>query len=308
MKGWAKVLAGAAIIFIINFIWHLYPASRFKAGEVPILVSSGYEGPAKEYARFNVLLLGIDAREREDSRTDAIMLANVDTERGAVNLVSICRDTRVHLDGVGYTKINHAHIIGELKGGNRAGTEASLNAVSKLCKCSINYFFKINFKAFEGFIDTIGGIDIDLPSPVKLTFSGIIIPAGCQNLNGDLTLQLVRERFSLADGDFGRQSNQFLVIRAVFRKVVQPGNIERIPDFYRQFRKEIIDTNLTEGDMASIALMLKNMSPENFRHVIIPGQDGYYVDPLLKEKTYYWIPDLKKTEEISRQFLVCNSL
>lgn len=108
-------------------------------------------------ASFTVLILGVDARSNEASRTDVIMIANVNLADKTLNLVSIPRDTRINIPEVGYTKINHAHFLGNLNGGNRSGTEATIQAVSNFLKIPINYYIKINFDGFVHFIDTIEG-------------------------------------------------------------------------------------------------------------------------------------------------------
>ena len=61
-----------------------------------------------------VLLLGCDMRDGEAAgRSDTIMLAFVNMESKAINLLSIPRDTRVELaEGKGTTKINHAFAYG----------------------------------------------------------------------------------------------------------------------------------------------------------------------------------------------------
>ncbi len=95
---------------------------------------------------FNMLVLGIDARRNEPSRSDVMILANINPKTRKVLLISIPRDTRVEIPGVGNTKINHAHVLGEIEGGNHQGTVASLQAVSNLLNCDIHCYIKVNPK------------------------------------------------------------------------------------------------------------------------------------------------------------------
>lgn len=74
------------------------------------------------------MILGSDARGIEASRTDSIMLISADTKSKHVSIISIPRDTRVNLPGIGLTKITHANAMGEASGGVRAGTLASVQA------------------------------------------------------------------------------------------------------------------------------------------------------------------------------------
>ncbi|MCK8487318.1 LCP family protein [Paenibacillus sp. MBLB2552] len=253
---------------------------------------------------FNLLLLATDARADEASRTDVLMLAHVNPEQSKVNLVSIPRDTRVHLPGIGLTKINHAHAMAEAGGkGGHAGTLAAIQAVSNLCRCSINYYVKTNFDGFEHFIDTIGGVDVELDAPVKLTYNYRTLPAGEQHWNGETTLDFVRERKSLDDGDNARQRNQALVVQAIARRLLVPDNLAQLPELIRQVKEDILDTNLTDADMLSLAWMIRGIDPEEMNFVQFPGSSDKAHDPLVNAELYYWIPDMTTWNELSPQIL-----
>ncbi|MGP0586286.1 LCP family protein [Paenibacillus timonensis] len=253
---------------------------------------------------FNLLLLATDARAKEASRTDVLMLAHVNPGQNKVSLVSIPRDTRVHLPGIGLTKINHAHAMAEAGGkGGHAGTLAAIQAVSNLCRCSLNYYVKTDFDGFEHFIDTIGGVDVKLDAPVKLTYNYRTLPAGEQHWNGETTLDFVRERKSLDDGDNARQRNQALVVQAIARRLLVPDNLAQLPELIRQVKEDILDTNLSNADMLSLAWMVRGIDPEEMYFVQFPGNSGKAHDPLVNAELYYWIPDMKAWSDLSREIL-----
>src|SRR5690625_7506272 len=61
----------------------------------------------------NILLLGVDAKEGESGRSDAMMVLTVDPKSDQMQLISIPRDTRVHNAGRdGEEKITDARAIG----------------------------------------------------------------------------------------------------------------------------------------------------------------------------------------------------
>ena len=138
----------------------------------------------KDGGRINVLLLGSDARGDEASRTDSMILISADTKTKHVSMISIPRDTRVNLPGIGLTKITHANAMGELSGGVHEGTMASVQAVNNLLGVTINDYAKINFEGFKTIVDAVGGIDVTLPKAVG------DIKEGNQHLNGVMALQL----------------------------------------------------------------------------------------------------------------------
>lgn len=274
------------------------------AGEAAAAKPEPTEGIRGARGSFNLLLLATDARADEASRTDVLMLAHVNPEQNTVSLVSIPRDTQVNLPGIGLTKINHAHAMAEANGqGGHAGTLAAIQAVSNLCRCSINYYVKTNFDGFEHFVDTIGGIEVELDTPVKLTYNYRTLPAGKQHWNGETALDFVRERKSLDDGDNARQRNQALVIQAIARKLLVPDNLARLPELIRLVKEDILDSNLTDADMLSLAWMVRGVDPEEMYFVQFPGSSGKARDPLVGAELYYWIPNMTAWAELSRQIL-----
>lgn len=250
---------------------------------------------------FNILILGIDARDTNPSRADMIMVVNINPLAKTVNLVSIPRDARIAVAGIGYTKINHTHLLGEMKGGNLKGTQASLNAVANLLLCNLNYYVKVDFQGFKNFIDTLGGLDIRLPDSVKLTFKSITLPAGNNHLNGDMTLELTRERYSLKNGDFGRQRNQLLVLKAIAKQMMG-SDITRLSESISQASKNVVDTNLTNADLLSLAWLLRQVPEGNLNYYQIRGESEYGLDPLTKTVVYYWKVDMEDIKRIQKHF------
>ena len=59
-----------------------------------------------------VMIMGVDERVDDVGRSDTLMLATVDPKKKSASLLSIPRDTRVHIPGYGYDKINVAYSLG----------------------------------------------------------------------------------------------------------------------------------------------------------------------------------------------------
>jgi LCP family protein required for cell wall assembly len=332
MSKWVRIWTGVGIcitvIIIVIIAWvyvQLNPEQHFKQTEYPVLAkprkptmsnrahsipesTQFVAPPTTDQSTFNVLLLGIDARADESSRTDMMVVAHIDLDNKKINMVSIPRDTQVNLPGIGYTKINHAHFIGQQKGGNTAGTEASMQAVSDLLGIPINYYVKTNFEGFIHFVDTIGGIEVDLPMEVRLDQplegrSIITLPAGKQTLDGEVTLDLVRERFSLSNGDFGRQSSQIMILELMLKKLTQISYLPKLPKLLSQVQQDVIDTNFDNSDLISLAWLYKNLEEEQVQYVQLPGHSEYALDPLIGLKLYYWVPDVDELQNITEQYL-----
>jgi LCP family protein required for cell wall assembly len=85
----------------------------------------------------------------------------------------------------------------------------------------IHYYAMVNFSGFEQIVDTIGGINLDVPRPLvdnKFPFlefgaTRVYIPGGLQHMGGHTALQYARSRH--ADSDIGRNSRQQQVLLAI---------------------------------------------------------------------------------------------
>ena len=315
VKRWQKVLVGCGVVLVVAGgilgyeYWKLLP-ERQLAHTHPVLAETTTPPPQQPVAQdvpdvqekalssFNVLLLGLDGRNGQPlTRSDVIMIAHVNPEEHAVHLVSIPRDTRVNLPGIGMTKINHAYVMGALDGGDAAGKQAAIQAVSDFLGVPIHYHVSMNFDGFEQFIDAIGGVDLTLPSPIGP------LPAGPLHAEGELALDIVRERYTLPGGETDRQANQAMVLKAVVQKLMTAEYVPKLPGLYQQMRHDVLDTNFSEADLLSLALLYKNTPGDAIEYRQIPGHAGAAYDPLVQMELSYWIPEMSGVQEIAQAFL-----
>lgn len=251
----------------------------------------------------NILVLGTDNRGDEPGRSDSMILvsANVDTHHVAV--ISIPRDTRVNIPGVGLTKITHANAVGEVKGGVDEGTLESANAVSNLLGVTLNYYIKINFQGFQKAVDSVGGIDVNLPNAVNDKLRNIHLPAGVNHLSGDKALRLVRARYGLPNGDFDRQKDQFYLLSALAHKMLNLSNIPKLPEELNIIHQDLIDTNLSTAEMLSLGLAFKGITMESIKYYQLPGQGITAYDPLVRTDVYYYEPEMEGVRKVVQEAL-----
>lgn len=163
---------------------------------------------------FYVLLLGSDSRDANDftgSRSDTNILTRVDPVNKVVTMVSIPRDTKIELEGYGTQKFNAARAYG--------GVAGVIREASKLCGVKISHYVEIGFDGVMNLVDSIGGVDVDVPYEIHDDDAWVDIEAGYQTLSGWDALGFARSR-AYADGDFTRTSNQRLLIKALVDKVL----------------------------------------------------------------------------------------
>jgi LCP family protein required for cell wall assembly len=147
-------------------------------------------------------------------RSDTMML--IRAGRGTFRKLSIPRDTLAEIPGQGPQKINSAYASG--------GAKLAIRTVEGLLGIDIDQVAIIDFDGFRSFIDTIGGIDVDLPTPVCSDVSGgafsLDLEEGENHLDGFQAITLARTRSNTCgSGEFTGTD----VERAQFQQLILDG-------------------------------------------------------------------------------------
>lgn len=186
--------------------------------------------------RTNLLVLGID-RVPDGSalgRSDTNILVTVKPLAAYIGLLSIPRDLWVTIPGVGENRINTAHFFaeGQLPG---SGPAAALETIQHNFGVPVKYYLRVKFDGIVGIVDALGGIDIELDSPM----AGL--PAGDHHLSGEQALVFVRDRQG-SDDFFRMQQAQFFIAQLI-EQIIKPGSWPRIPAVMVALN-DSVDTNL----------------------------------------------------------------
>ena len=196
--------------------------------------------------RTNVLLLGMDRAPDGTtvSRTDTNILVSVNPLKPDVYMLSIPRDLWVTLPDGSQNRINTAHFFAEA---NQAGSgpAAALETVRSNFGVTVSYYARISFDGFIKVIDAMGGVNLDLAEPM----SGY--EAGQQHLDGTQALAFVRDR--KGSDDFFRMERGQLMIKSIFRQMLNPISWVRIPAMTIAVLQSV-DTNLPTWQIPRIAL------------------------------------------------------
>lgn len=210
-----------------------------------------------------VLLLGNDRRPGQGwGRSDSIMLARLEPETGRVSLLSFPRDSRVSVPGHGYTKLTHAAAYG--------GPALAIKTVKKLTGLPVNHYVQIDFEGFSSIIDAVGGVRVNVDR-AAVSPEGVRISAGKQVLSGREALTFARNRKGYADGDFARMRNQQTVLMALAKKIVEPGNIRRLPKIIDSVSRHI-QTDMSVPDALDLASNFRNISKKTVKSKSATGK------------------------------------
>lgn len=258
----------------------------------------------EEYSRgrINVLVVGTDAEEYDVGRADSIIVFNLDLDNKRVYALSIPRDSRVDIPGYkNKTKINHSYAYG--------GIELTIDTVENLLGVPIDYYAVTNFAGFEDIVDTIGGVYIDVPIRMRTHtwYGDIDLQPGYQLLDAKQALGFVRYRYD-AGGDISRGQRQQQFLKAVFKRVVEPQNVIKLPTLVPQIMEQV-ETDFSVADLLALVDLFKDVNLEEAfvsesvagHSQTISGGSYWIIDeealPETIQRIFYALPELEEDDE-----------
>ncbi|HEX9018027.1 MAG TPA: LCP family protein [Anaerolineaceae bacterium] len=192
---------------------------------------------------------GVDRQYPYSGRTDAIALVIYHPRLARASLVSVPADLFGYLPGYTMQRMYSAYGVG---GGDLLDQALEYNFGVRP-----NNYAVFNLDNFSQLIDDLGGIKITVLENISL-YCPSIFP-GETLMNGKKALCYMRLR--LGDDEYSRNRRQQEVLQAVFLRLVEGGNIARVPELYDTFRSSI-DSDLTLKQlMDAIPLALKLGDP-----------------------------------------------
>ena len=312
-KSFAKVFIGLLIIFFgiiaialiltdesffVNHFGENSPVTKF----FKTLESKGN----KEHADFvlpfglrrqNILFLGVDASENPNdpwtgTRTDTIILVNIDPKTKSANALSIPRDSKVYLpSNNGINKINAAHAIG--------GIEMTKRTIEDTLGVHIDRYIILHDNAVKEIVDALDGLDVYIEKPMHYNdYSGklhINFNKGDHHLTGQEAVEYLRFRHD-ALGDIGRTQRQQWLLRSLLAKLKNPSVITKIPDVI-SVAKKYVKSDMSFYEMSQYAALAKSLDMDKIEIATLPGapnQRGYIS---------YWILDPEKTQEVVNRII-----
>jgi polyisoprenyl-teichoic acid--peptidoglycan teichoic acid transferase len=171
----------------------------------------------------NVLVLGVDTRGEEQSRSDTMMLVSWNKETDEVNVVSFMRDIYAEIPGYKSYKLNTAYYLGDV--------QLVKDTISGMFGVPIHHYALIDFNNFESLVDIVApnGVEVDVEKAMSEKI-GVSLEPGAHQLNGKELLGYARFRAD-SEGDFGRVARQQKVIEALKDEVLSPTNAIHYPKF-----------------------------------------------------------------------------
>ncbi|MCR3921617.1 MAG: LCP family protein [Firmicutes bacterium] len=210
----------------------------------------------------NIMILGLDQEDDEPSRADTIIVMSINNISHDVALVSIPRDSRVEIVGLGLDKINHAMQFG--------GVPLLQETVETLLDIPIHHYLYTNFSGFESMVDAVGGIEMQVERDIIGLDGHPIVEEGPQHLDGSQALSYARFR-SDPEGDFGRMRRQQQVLKAIVAQLIQIKSVVRMPMLLEQFARHI-RTDMTLPTLLRFSRTSASLDFENVPTIQLQGR------------------------------------
>lgn len=253
----ALIVVGAVIVVLVGAAvgygaWYTHslasnmaldPQEQADLGKILQPASDNQQQP------FYLLLVGSDKWENHGERSDAMVLVRIDPGNHQLTLVSVPRDTPYMLDGH-KQKINQAFA--------EKGAVGAVTAVQQLTGVKISYYAEIDFTGLGQFVDSLGGIYVDVPYSIDYQVythdqPDVHINAGNQLLDGNECVALARMRTAYNhDEDAIRQSNVRAMVLSLLKTVLEAPPV-KIPGLVQDLSK-IVSTNMDLPTMVNLAL------------------------------------------------------
>ncbi|HEY3474296.1 MAG TPA: LCP family protein [Anaerolineales bacterium] len=230
-----------------------------------------------------ILLVGSDARRDTYSigLADSVRIVRMDFVDATVRVLAFPRDLYVKIPGIedhnGITrgKLNQAYLYGNpgynFYEGPGQGPGLLALTLEHNFGAHVDHYVAVNLQTFVKIIDTLGGIDIDLPYEVDGRVKGSrdrdrVFAAGEHHLDGYRTMLLARLR---PDGDFRRAEVQSLILKAVAEKALSQDIILKLPELIQDL-SDSVQTDLGPVEITQLLCLRTRLNPQDIEFLSFP--------------------------------------
>jgi len=190
----------------------------------------------------NVLVLGVDRRpnnqaEGYGSRSDSMMLVQIDPGTGKVELLSIPRDMYVETEPGVMDKINSAY--------NYGGVDQARAVVENFTGVSVDHYAIVDFRGFTDVVDAMGGVTLEIRSEFPPNWK--MEQGQVQTIDGRHALLYARYR-GTPRADLERIERQQQLVAALRSQALSWQTVVKLPEYVRVINENVeTDMGLDAG-------------------------------------------------------------
>jgi LCP family protein required for cell wall assembly len=263
----------------------------------------------EQHGIINILMVGLDGRDGKDngSRTDSIILATINTNTKSIKLTSFMRDMYVKIPDYGQNKINAAYAYG--------GADLLIKTINSNFNLNVQYYVSIDFAAFQGLVDALGGVDVEIKdhevdeinyyiqeADWSNTNPDLIPGAGYQHLSGAQALSYCRIR-KVGNNDYERTERQRRVLSLLIQKA-RTTSATKLPGLFNTLIK-YVKTNMPTTKLMNIGYTAYKFGDTDIGTLRIPAT-GLFVGTYVNEMSVL-IPQVEKNALVLQDFIYSNA-
>ena len=253
----------------------------------------------------NILLLGVDQRQRDEScRSDTMIICSINSNTSEVKLTSLMRDVAVEYDDLGANsgtyRLNAANYFG--------GPQYTMKTINELLGMNIESYVLVNFTGFTQICEALGGIEMDITedemNQINKNAYGQYVIAQANgwdesnlehtneylteygenvHLNGRQALAYARIR--KIDSDWERTNRQRKVLVAMMEQMRGASATELLQAGVTL--QQYVETNMTLDEIVSTAERVLNSDFGEVETMVLPVTDTYVQETRNGQSMFY---------------------
>jgi len=241
--------------------------SGYKLAENSDLPKMEFDGDPENADFQNILIIGVDSRGEEKSRSDTMMLMSHDKNTNEVKLTSFMRDIYADIPGYQSYKLNTAYYLG--------GANLLADTLREMFGVEIHHVAQIDFANFEQMVDIAApnGVEVDVEKDMSEKI-GVSLKKGVHDLNGKELLGYARFRAD-NEGDFGRVRRQQQVLAALKDEMISVSAIPKYPKLAGAVQG-YIETDLPTSDQVKLAIELAKSGKSDIGRLTVPVKGTFW--------------------------------
>lgn len=218
-----------------------------------------------------LLVLGSDAGpprsgSASEGRADGFHLVVLSPDRTEVAVVSIPRDSWVHIPGVGNGKINAALVH---------GPDTAVAAAEAVTGLEVDDWVLTGFRGITEGVEALGGITVNVERRLNdPSGAHSDLQPGRQVLDGDESLAYLRDRKSRPDGDLDRSAAHGRFLKSAHRQLSQSvSSLSDLVEMLTVLQQNAV-TSLSTSELLALGHLAMTIQPENIRLLPAPVRLG----------------------------------
>jgi LCP family protein required for cell wall assembly len=240
---------------------------------VPPVAAQPARAPGLTSTR-NFLVVGLDRRAdgTGPALADTLVLVVLDERSEHVGLVSIPRDLYVAIPEATTDRINTVYNVA--RHSRRDPLELLSRVVEDTLKLPVEHALALDLGVFERAVDAVGGVDVDVPCPLRDNFVDsrevggrrlLDLDPGTQHLDGAVAAMYVRSRHGRSD--FSRARRQQAVLLGVQHALSRQGLL-KVPELWNAFESSV-ETAMRRIQLLALARRALSVDPAHLHGLVI---------------------------------------